>query len=74
MYRVVAWSCVNVCIAVVLQAGIEFVVTDVLRCRSLLKIKGSKWGFNHLPLPWTMVKDGVIGFVARNVSALKLLV
>lgn len=66
--RVVAWSCANVLLTVALQAGIEFLVTDVLHMRSLLRIKGSRWGLNHLPNPWTMVKHGAIGLVSRNVS------
>jgi hypothetical protein len=40
----------------------------VLRMRSLLQIKGSKWGLNHLPYPWTMIKHAVMGLLARNVS------
>lgn len=66
--RVVAWSCVNVLLTVALQAGIEFLVTDVFQMRSLLRIKGSRWGLNHLPNPWTMLKHGSIAFVSRNVS------
>lgn len=53
---------------VVLQAAIEFLVTDVLRMKSLLLIKGSRWGLNHLPNPWTMVKHALVGVLARNVS------
>jgi hypothetical protein len=68
--RVVAWSCANVLLMVALQAGIEFLVTDILQMKSLLFIKGSRWGLNHLPNPWTMVKHGAIGFVSRNVSSL----
>jgi hypothetical protein len=66
--RVVAWSIVNVLLVVVLQAAIEFLITDVLRMKSLLLIKGSKWGLNHLPNPWTMVKHALIGVLSRNVS------
>lgn len=65
--RVIAWSCANVLLTVALQAGIEFLVTDVLQMRSLLLIKGSRWGLNHLPNPWTMVKHGIIGLLSRNV-------
>jgi hypothetical protein len=67
MWRVAGWSLGNVTVAV--QAAIEFLVTDVLRTRSLLQIKGSKWGLNHLPYPWTMIKHAVMGLLARNVSA-----
>ncbi|KAI4670934.1 uncharacterized protein J4E88_009686 [Alternaria novae-zelandiae] len=52
---------------VALQAGIEFLITDVLQMRSLLLIKGSRWGLNHLPNPWTMVKHGILGLLSRNV-------
>ncbi|KAF3045734.1 hypothetical protein E8E11_007749 [Didymella keratinophila] len=65
--RVVAWSVTNVLMCVVLQAAIEFLVTDVLRMKSLLLIKGSRWGLNHLPNPWTMVKHALVGVLARNV-------
>jgi hypothetical protein len=67
--RVVGWSVVNVLLAVGVQAGIEWLVTDVLQMRSLLLIKGSKWTLNHLPYPWTMGKHAVLGFLARNVSS-----
>jgi hypothetical protein len=71
MWRVVGWSVANVVLTVAVQASVEFVVTDVLRMRSLLQIKGSKWGLNHLPYPWTMIKHAGMGLVARNVSALQ---
>ncbi|KAF1846599.1 uncharacterized protein K460DRAFT_335740 [Cucurbitaria berberidis CBS 394.84] len=65
--RVVLWSCANVLFTVAIQAGIEFLVTDVFRMRSLLLIKGSKWGLNHLPNPWTMFKHAIIGLLSRNI-------
>lgn len=68
---VVAWACINVMLAVGLQAGIEFLVTDVLRMRSLLLIKGSRWSLNHLPNPWTLFKHLGLGLVTRNVSSSK---
>ncbi|KAH8728784.1 hypothetical protein GQ44DRAFT_824061 [Phaeosphaeriaceae sp. PMI808] len=67
MWRVVGWSVANVVLAVAIQAAVEFLVTDVFRMRSLLKIKGSKWSLNHLPYPWTMAKHAIIGTLARNV-------
>jgi hypothetical protein len=66
--KVVLWSCVNVLLVVGAQALVEFLVTDVLRMRSLLVIKGSRWGLNHLPNPWTMIKHALIGGLTRNVS------
>ncbi|KAH7068854.1 hypothetical protein BKA63DRAFT_569725 [Paraphoma chrysanthemicola] len=66
MWRVAGWSVANVLITVALQAGIEFLVTDVFRMRSLLQIKGSKWTLNHLPYPWTMIKHAILGLLARN--------
>ncbi|KAF2627944.1 hypothetical protein BU25DRAFT_410575 [Macroventuria anomochaeta] len=67
--RVVAWSVVNVVGCVVLQAATEFLATDVLRrLKSLLLIKGSRWGLNGLPNPWTMVKHALIGGLVRNIS------
>ncbi len=66
--RVVAWSCANILLAVAIQAALEFLVTDVLQMRSLLLIKGSKWGLNHLPNPWKMIKHATVGILSRNVS------
>jgi hypothetical protein len=68
MRRVAAWSVLNVVLAVGLQAGLEWVVTDVFKMRSLLLIKGSRWSFNHLPNPWGLFKHFVIGVLSRNVS------
>ena len=68
--KVVAWSTFNVLLAVALQAGVEWLVTDVLRLRSLLLIKGSAWSLNHLPNPWSLAKHAVLGLVSRNVSSL----
>lgn len=65
--HVIMWSCFNVLLAVALQAGIEFLVTDIFRMRSLLVIKGSRWSLNHLPNPWKLAKHLAIGLVSRNV-------
>ncbi|PVI03161.1 hypothetical protein DM02DRAFT_612404 [Periconia macrospinosa] len=65
--RVVAWSVFNVVLAVGVQAGIEWFVTDVLKMRSLLVIKGNRWTLNHLPNPWTLIKHAAIGLVSRNI-------
>lgn len=65
--HVLLWSCVNILLAVGLQAGIEFLVTDVFRMRSLLVIKGSRWSLNHLPNPWKLAKHLALGLVSRNV-------
>ncbi|KAH9874660.1 hypothetical protein IAQ61_003850, partial [Plenodomus lingam] len=65
--RVVGWSCGNVVLGVGVQLGLEWLVTEVLGMRSLLVVKGSRWGFNHLPNPWTMVKHGIAGLLSRNV-------
>lgn len=54
-------------LAVALQAGIEWLVTDVLKLRSILVIKDSVWSFNHLPNPWTMAKNIAEGLILRNV-------
>ena len=71
--RVVGWSVLNVLLAVVVQASVEWLVTDVLQMRSLLQIKGSKWTLNHLPYPWTMAKHAIMAFLARNVSHVDLI-
>ena len=54
-------------LVVALQAGIEALVTDVLKPRSILVIKDSVWSFNHLPNPWTMAKSIAEGLVLQNV-------
>ncbi|KAF2873733.1 hypothetical protein BDV95DRAFT_489073 [Massariosphaeria phaeospora] len=64
---VVGWSCFNVLLAVAVQAGVEWLVTDVLRMRSLLLIKGSAWTLNHLPNPWSLFKHAAIGLASRNI-------
>ena len=66
--HVAVWSVANVLLGVLVQAAIEFVVTDVLNMKSLLRIKGSRWGLNHLPSPWSMVKHALAGVLMRNVS------
>jgi hypothetical protein len=66
--RVVAWSVFNVLLGVALQAGLEYLTTDILHFRSLLLIKRSKWSVNHLPNPWTLFKHAALGLVSRNVS------
>ncbi|OCK77541.1 hypothetical protein K432DRAFT_303978 [Lepidopterella palustris CBS 459.81] len=65
--RVVWWSCFNVLLGVTLQAGIEWVVTDVLHLRSVLAIKGGRWSLNHLPSPLSMLKNLAAGLVLQNV-------
>lgn len=65
--RVVAWSVFNVLLSVAIQAGLEWLVTDVFHFRSLLLIKGSKWTLNHLPNPWSLVKHTFLGLILRNV-------
>ncbi|KAF2750381.1 hypothetical protein M011DRAFT_517483 [Sporormia fimetaria CBS 119925] len=64
--HVVSWSIFNVLLGVALQAGLEWLVTDVLQFRSLLMIKGSKWSLNHLPNPWGLFKHVILGVVLRN--------
>ncbi|KAF2205495.1 hypothetical protein GQ43DRAFT_437014 [Delitschia confertaspora ATCC 74209] len=67
--EVLGWSVLNVVLGIAVQVGLEWVATEVLGVRSLLSIKGSKWGVNHLPNPWGMVKHLVVGYVGRNVLA-----
>jgi hypothetical protein len=66
--KVVAWSVFNILLVVAIQAGLEWLVTDVLHFRSLLLIKGSAWTLNHLPNPWILAKHALLGLVLRNVS------
>lgn len=68
----VLWSCANVVVGVAVQAGLEWVATEVVGVRSLLLVKGSRWSLNHLPNPWTMGKHVVVAVVVRNVCHLFL--
>ncbi|KAF1919724.1 hypothetical protein BDU57DRAFT_443550 [Ampelomyces quisqualis] len=52
MWTVAGWSLANVVLAIAIQAAIEFVVTDVLRMKSLLQIKGS-----NVTIPYSFVAN-----------------
>ncbi|KAF2083543.1 hypothetical protein K490DRAFT_12300, partial [Saccharata proteae CBS 121410] len=58
--KLVGWSLFNVVLAVGLQTGIEWVMTDVLHFRSALRITTT------LPMPWEMIKDVSKGLLLRG--------
>jgi hypothetical protein len=63
-WKVVAVSLGNVALGLLLQAAVEALFTDVLRIRSAFKITTT------LPMPWTIGKEILLGFVAREVSSI----
>lgn len=50
-YQVIALSVFNACLGVAIQAGVEFLFTEVLEIRSALKVTTT------LPMPWSIAKD-----------------
>lgn len=51
----------NVALSVLLEIVLEFLATEILHMRSILKVT------SFVPLPWTILKDIAIGFVLRGV-------
>jgi hypothetical protein len=60
--KVVAWSIFNVVLGVALQAGLELLLTKVLRMRTTLSLSKS------MPMPWSIAKQVVVLLLARGVS------
>lgn len=50
-YSIVGLSIFNVCLGVGIQAGIEFLLTEVLNVRSALQVS------TKMPMPWTIAKN-----------------
>ncbi|KAK3056137.1 hypothetical protein LTR09_002643 [Extremus antarcticus] len=61
LLEVVGFSLLNVCLALVLQAALEFFFTDILHTRSILKVTSA------VPWPLTMLKDVAMGLAIRGV-------
>lgn len=61
-YTVVGLSTFNVLLGVGIQAGIEFLLTEVLNVRSALQVTTT------LPMPWTIAKGVARGLLLREVS------
>ena len=61
LLRVVGFAVLNASLSIGLQALLEFIVTDVLHVRSLLKVT------SIVPLPWNILKDVAFGFAIRGV-------
>ena len=60
LLRQIAWSLGNVLLSVLTQALIEYLLTTTLRRKSALKLSTS------LPMPWTILKDLLRGFLLRE--------
>ncbi|KAK5675381.1 hypothetical protein LTS10_011823 [Elasticomyces elasticus] len=60
LLEVVVVAIFNVLLAVGMQAGCEYVATEVLHVRSLLRITAA------VPLPWTIAKDIIKGLLVRG--------
>ncbi|KAK4957570.1 hypothetical protein LTR10_005537 [Elasticomyces elasticus] len=60
LLEVVVVAIFNVSLAVAMQAGCEYVATEVLHVRSLLRITAA------VPLPWTIAKDIIKGLLFRG--------
>ncbi|KAI9738990.1 MAG: hypothetical protein M1818_005304 [Claussenomyces sp. TS43310] len=60
-YYVVGLSLFNVCLGVAIQAGVEFILTQLLEVRSALKLTTT------LPMPWSIAKDVARGLLLREI-------
>lgn len=60
-YTVVGLSTFNVLLGIGIQAGVEFLFTEVFRIRSALKVTTT------LPMPWSIAKDVIRGLLLREV-------
>lgn len=60
-YKVALVSIGNVIMGVLLQAAIEYVITNVFQVRSALKVT------LFFPMPWDIVKDLLLGLMLRDV-------
>jgi hypothetical protein len=61
-YMVLGLSLFNICLSVGIQAGVEFLFTEVFGIRSALKVTTT------LPMPWSIAKDIIRGLLLREVS------
>ncbi|KAK5167971.1 uncharacterized protein LTR77_006538 [Saxophila tyrrhenica] len=61
LLEIVGFSLLNVCLALVLQAALEFFFTDILRTKSILKVTSA------VPWPLTILKDVAKGFAIRSI-------
>ena len=59
--RIVGLALFNTVLGVLLQTGIDFLFTDLLHLRSVLKIS------SRLPTPWTLVLEIVKALISRGV-------
>lgn len=60
-YQVAGIGVFNVCLGVGIQAGIEFLLTEVFNVRSAMQVTTA------LPMPWTIGKGVVRGLLLREV-------
>ncbi|KAK5120976.1 hypothetical protein LTR85_005760 [Meristemomyces frigidus] len=60
LLEIVGVAVFNVLLSVAVQAGLEYIATQVLYMRSILKVT------SIVPLPWTVLKDVAKGLVVRG--------
>ena len=60
-WKITLMSATNILLAALLQTSVDFLFTRVLRIRSALKIT------TNLPMPWSIVKDLVLGLLLREI-------
>lgn len=60
--KMAAWSILNVALGVALQAGLELLLTKVLRVRTSLNLSKT------MPMPWSIAKQVVFLLMSRGVS------
>lgn len=59
-YRVVGLSLFNICLGVIVQAGVEILFTVVFQSRSALKVT------TRLPMPWSIAKELIRTLLLRE--------
>ena len=61
-FKIAGWSIFNVCLALVMQAAVEWFLTRFLRVRSAIRVS------TRIPSPWTIMQDIFLGLLFREVS------
>ncbi|KAF7718139.1 Uncharacterized protein PECH_005589 [Penicillium ucsense] len=59
-FKIAGWSIFNICLAVLMQAAIEWFLTRFLRVRSTIRVT------TRIPSPWTIFQDIFLGLLLRE--------
>ncbi|KAI2791213.1 hypothetical protein POX_c04069 [Penicillium oxalicum] len=59
-FKIAGWSIFNVCLALVMQAAVEWFLTRFLRVRSAIRVS------TRIPSPWTIMQDIFLGLLFRE--------